>query len=210
MNETDAITRLIAGFKSFRATYYEQRPERIQHLIEEGQRPETAVVACSDARVDPALLLQLEPGELFVVRNVANLVPPYAPDSHYHGTSAALEFAVRDLGVRHLIVLGHSQCGGIRALIDAESGGAGEPREFIASWVSIAGAARGQKQGHGHGSQSAEQAAIKISLANMMTFPWIREGVEDDSLTLHGWWFDLKEGALWGVGDPSEDYSILA
>lgn len=213
-----AIARLIAGFKSFRATYYEQRPERIQQLIEEGQRPEVAVVACSDARVDPALLLQLEPGELFVVRNVANLVPPYAPDSHYHGTSAALEFAVRDLAVSHVVVLGHSGCGGIEALIGAEAGATGEPRDFIASWMSIAQAARdevdhGAKEGgqndHDYTARAVEQAVIRMSLANLLTFPWIRARVEDDTLALHGWWFDLAAGELRGVRGPSETLSRL-
>ncbi len=218
MSEAEPIARLIAGFKSFRATYYEQRPERIRRLIEEGQHPEIAIVACSDSRVDPALLLQLEPGELFVVRNVANLVPPYAPDSHYHGTSAALEFAVRDLAVSHIVVLGHSGCGGIEALIGAEAGAAGEPRDFIASWMSIARTARdevdhGQKErdqnDHDYTARAVEQAVIRMSLANLLTFPWIRTRVEDDTLVLHGWWFDLAAGELLGLRGPSETFSRL-
>lgn len=212
MSQAPAIARLVAGFRSFRATYYEQRPERIRRLVEEGQAPEIAVVACSDSRVDPALLLQAEPGDIFVVRNVANLVPPYAPDGHYHGTSAALEFAVRDLGVAHVVVLGHSGCGGIAALMAEGTGG--EPREFIRPWVSIAQAARDEsakaEAPEEASAQAVEQAAIKVSLGNLMTFPWIREGVEGDTLALHGWWFDLAAGALWGVEDPLANFSVLA
>src|SRR3546814_423075 len=133
----ESIERLVAGFRGFRARYYEQRPERMEELAARGQAPEVMVIACSDSRVDPALLLGEEPGEVFTVRNVANLVPPYAPDDRLHGTSAALEFAVRDLEVRHVVVLGHSACGGIRALRAAASG---EPsaREFMAPWMTIA------------------------------------------------------------------------
>ncbi len=109
----DPIDRLIAGFRAFRARHYEARPELMRELVTVGQSPAVMMIACSDSRLDPALLLGTEPGELFIVRNVANLVPPYGPDDGLHGTSAALEFAVRDLGVQHIIVLGHSGCGGI-------------------------------------------------------------------------------------------------
>ena len=134
------ISRLIAGFESFRKTYYEEQPGFYRSLVEKGQRPEVMIIACSDSRVNPSIIAKAEPGELFVVRNVANLVPPYEPDSHYHGTSAAIEFAVRDLGVKHIIVLGHSHCGGVRCLCEGHEK-AGD-REFIDGWMSIVEQAR--------------------------------------------------------------------
>lgn len=196
----DAIQRLISGIKSFRLEYYERRPERMQPLAIQGQRPKTLVIGCSDSRVDPALLTNAEPGELFVVRNVANLVPPFEPDGRHHGTSAALQFAVQDLEVSDIVIIGHSACGGIKALIDGAAG-TGQPREFITPWVSIA--ARhcakliGEHTDHTPDPADCEKASIKGSLDNLMTFPFVRERVESGTLSIHGWWFELKEGQLW-------------
>ena len=200
----DAIDRLVAGFRGFRARYYEQRPERMRELSDRGQSPEVMLIACSDSRVDPALLLDSEPGELFIVRNVANLVPPYGPDDGLHGTSAALEFAVRDLGVRHIIVLGHSACGGIEAL-RATVSGTPNGREFIAPWMEIAAAACPCGAGGTVPDQSTvEQDAIRISLRNLDTFPWIAEKVVSGEIQLHGWWVDLDKGRLCAV-NPEKD-----
>jgi carbonic anhydrase len=155
------IDKLIAGFRAFRVKYFEQRPALFEGLAG-GQRPEVLVIACSDSRVDPAILLNAEPGELFVVRNVAALVPPYQPDEHYHGTSAALEFAVRDLEVGHVVVLGHSSCGGMTALRRSLSGDP-PPREFIGPWVSITETAAPDCAHHGSagdGSRRLEEAAV--------------------------------------------------
>lgn len=199
----DAMQRLISGIKSFRLEYYERRPERMQPLAIRGQSPQALVIGCSDSRVDPALLTNAEPGELFVVRNVANLVPPYEPDDRHHGTSAALQFAVQDLQVAHVVILGHSACGGIQALIN----GTPEPREFIKPWVSIAARHCAHVIGDGkHAPDPAdcEKAAIKGSLDNLMTFPFVRERVEAGTLSIHGWWFELKEGQLWGY-DAADD-----
>lgn len=194
-----AINSLLAGFRSFRARYYEQRPERMQELTTHGQSPEVMVIACSDSRVDPALVLGAEPGELFIVRNVANLVPPYAPDGDYHGTSAALEYAVRDLKVRHIVVLGHSGCGGIKALRCTMSGTPPE-REFIAPWMEIAAeACRCGADGVVPEQQSVEHGGIRISLNNLQSFPWVVERVAAGDLMLHGWWVDLAEGRLCAV-----------
>lgn len=194
------VDRLVAGFRGFHALYYEQRPERIRDLVESGQQPKVLMIACSDSRVDPAIVTNAEPGELFIVRNVANLVPPYAPDGNYHGTSAAVEYAVRDLKVEHIVVLGHSRCGGIRALMDAARGG--EPRrEFIGPWVSICEGACS----HDH-SDEVERNAVKISLNNLESFPWIRERMEKGSLTLHGWWFQIETGNLWELNRESGEY----
>jgi len=203
-----ALDGLLAGFKEFRTRYFEEKPEVYAKLVSRGQRPEVLVIGCCDSRADPAILLSAEPGELFIIRNVANLVPPYEPDSHYHGTSAGLEFAVRDLNVRHILVLGHSGCGGIQALLDP--GAALESREFIAQWVAIAGRIRKDMANVSAADpKAAEQAAIRVSLANLMSFPWIAERVKSGALSLHGWWFDLDEGALWGIDEPDGEFKAL-
>ncbi len=190
------IEALVAGFRAFRARYYEQRPERMHELSTRGQSPAVMVIACSDSRVDPALLLGAEPGDLFTVRNVANLVPPYAPASSYHGTSAALEFAVRDLEVEHIVILGHSACGGIEALRASVSGAPAE-REFIAPWMEIAAAACGCGDGDNVPDQrSVEHEGIRISLNNLRSFPWVAEREDAGQLALHGWWIDLAQGRL--------------
>lgn len=202
---------LVAGFRAFRATYFEQRPALYEALVKEGQHPEVLMISCSDSRVDPALLLNTQPGELFVVRNVANLVPPYQPNSHYHGTSAALEFAVRDLQVRHAIILGHSGCGGMRALRQLRSGIQPE-REFISPWVSIAAEAfepASREQSDSEAERAMEQAALKVSLGNLRTFPWVRDRVASGELTLHAWWFDLKTGELWALDEQAERFSRI-
>lgn len=194
-----AVDRLLAGFKSFHAAYYEQRPERIQPLIDKGQAPEVLVVACSDSRIDPAILMNSEPGELFVIRNVANLVPPYNPDGSARGVSSAMEFAVRELKVRHLIVLGHSACGGIRTLVDTALGRMPE-REFLTPWVRTAAEACRHLPKTARTEDVArdvEQRAILLSLRNLRGFPWIVEAERSGQLDLRGWWYDLAGGALW-------------
>jgi|TARA_Y100000031_G_C8061003_1_gene310619 carbonic anhydrase len=188
------INRLIAGFRSFRETYYDSRPEFYQRLVEKGQHPVAMVIACSDSRVNPSIIAGTEPGELFIVRNVANLVPPYEPDGRHHGTSTAIEFAVRDLGVADIIVLGHSHCGGVRYLCESD-GGAGE-HEFMASWMSIAQEARDESLEGEARLRHAERETVKISLQNLLTFPWIADRVAEGRLGLHGWWFDLAAGDL--------------
>jgi carbonic anhydrase len=186
------IDRLLAGFRVFRATYYGQRPERFQDLAKGGQHPRALVIACSDSRVDPALLLNAEPGELFVVRNVANLVPPHQPDARHHGTSAAIEFAVRDLEVGHVVVIGHSGCGGIQALCRSRDGRPLD-RQYLNQWMAIAAPACTR-----HDEAAAvERASVVRSLANLRTFPWVAERVAAGRLRLEGWWFDMDKGELW-------------
>ncbi len=201
-----SIDRLIAGFKSFRESYYDKQPEFYRSLIEKGQRPDVMVIACSDSRVNPSIIAKAEPGELFIVRNVANLVPPYEPDGHYHGTSAAVEFAVRDLGVKHIIVLGHSHCGGIQCLCDGHKDA--DNREFINGWISIVENARDDSLEGDAQLRHVERQAVKISLNNLLSFPWIKSRVEDGTLQLHGWWFDLEAGALLGH-QSGEDWKTL-
>ncbi len=189
------INKLIAGFKRFQANYFGGDQELFARL-KQGQNPGAMVIACSDSRVDPAILLDAQPGDLFMVRNVANLVPPYERGAGLHGVSTALEFGVCVLGVSHLIVLGHSQCGGVRALMEGTQG------DFMGNWVNIAArakervlaefpAATPQEQCH-----ACEEASILVSLENLLTFPWIRERVEQGTLVLHGWYFDIDSGRL--------------
>ncbi|MCX7626956.1 MAG: carbonic anhydrase [Methylophilaceae bacterium] len=193
------IQKLIKGFKRFQANYFGEDRKLFEQL-REGQSPATMVIACSDSRVDPAILLDCQPGDLFMVRNVANLVPPYEQGAGLHGVSTALEFGVCVLGVRHLIVLGHSSCGGIRALMQGIP--AGTRGEFITGWVNIAARAKErilaempdalpEKQ-----CCACEKASILVSLENLLTFPWIRERVERGVLTLHGWYFNIDNGEL--------------
>jgi len=186
---------LIEGYRDFRAEVWPERRARFQQLAAQGQRPRAIVVACSDSRVDPAMIFSAGPGELFVIRNVANLVPPYAPDSAYHGTSAALEFGVTVLEATDLIVLGHGMCGGIRALLDPSRA----PPDFVAPWMQIARAARERVLACTPVEQAqtaCEHAVVELSLANLRTFPWIAAREADGRLRLHGASFDIRYGVL--------------
>jgi carbonic anhydrase len=197
----DVIARLVDGYGRFRGGYYVAHREKLTALAYQGQSPEVCVVSCSDSRVDPSLILDCEPGELFVIRNVANLVPPCEAEGLYHGTSAALEFAVCGLQVSHIIVLGHGHCGGIQALLAGET--TYHPRVgFVSAWMRIAAAARARVLRQNDlttpqaRAQACEQASIQLSLHNLMTFPWISERVEQGTLRLHGWYYDLDHGDL--------------
>jgi len=200
-----SIDFLLDGFRAFRSEHFERYPERYHRLVSEGQHPVAAVVSCSDSRVDPALLLGAGPGDLFIIRNVANLVPPYHPDDRLHGTSSAIEYAVRDLQVPHLIVLGHAQCGGVRAALDTVLGHPPK-RDFIRGWVRLAEEpCRAALETHhgdsAHCAPDAERMSIARSVRNLRTFPWIAAAEKDGQLEVHGWWFDLVAGALEEV-DP--------
>ena len=192
--------QLVEGFRRFREQHFVHDDALYRQLVEQGQSPNTLVVACCDARVDPSLVLDCAPGDLFVIRNVANLVPPAENQGQYHGTSAALEFGVRNLGVQHIIVLGHAHCGGIRTLL--ETGGAKKPDSYIDGWMRLVEDARAEVQKEMPSAsdeargRACEQRAILTSLRNLMTFPWVRERVENGTLTLHGWYFDIKQGQL--------------
>jgi carbonic anhydrase len=157
------------------------------------------MIACCDSRVDPAILMDCDPGDLFIVRNVDNLVPPWESVGHYHGTSAALEFAVNHLQVENIIVMGHANCGGIQALWHDDGTTASQ---FIHPWVSIAQAAKDKvkvrhaEHGTGERLTACEQAAILVSLDNLLSFAYIKERVEQGNLSLHGWFFDVRIGEL--------------
>ena len=204
--------QLIEGFSRFRERHFAKDDALFRELVEQGQTPKTLVVACCDARVDPALILDCAPGDLFVIRNVANLVPPAENQGHYHGTSAALEFGVRKLKVEHLIVLGHAHCGGIHALLE---GDVQKEDVFISEWMGIADAARERVSrefadvGNAAHQRACEQQAILVSLDNLMTFSWIRERVEQGTLALHGWYFDIERGELLGYNTAARRFDVL-
>lgn len=194
------MDRLIAGYRRFHQKYFVETSDTYRKLSG-GQTPRVAMIACSDSRVDPSILTNAEPGELFVIRNVANLVPPYQPDtSTYHGTSAALEFAVATLGVAHIIVFGHSKCAGIRALMEQPE--QPDSHSFVHAWMGIAaGVKKDILHHHAHldmdlKAQLCEKKAIERSLANLSTFPWISSRQAQSTLKLHGWHFDLDGGTI--------------
>jgi carbonic anhydrase len=191
------MEKLLAGYSRFRAKGWLEQRSLFESLAKNGQRPKALVIACIDSRVDPGMIFDTAPGEMLTVRNVANLVPPYAPDSAYHGTSAALEFGLKVLGLPHLIVLGHSLCGGVQELLH---GAPDNAREFIAPWMSIAEPARvralSSTEREEERQECCEHEVIKVSLANVGTYPWITERVAAGSLALHGAWFDIRTGLL--------------
>jgi carbonic anhydrase len=194
------IGALIKGYQKFRKQYFSGNNSVFEELVRFGQSPKALIIACSDSRVDPALVMNCEPGDLFVVRNVANLVPPYQDDNTYHGTSAALEFAVKGLAIHHIIVFGHSQCGGISALMEQET--ITHSQGFVAKWMDLASSAY-EKTCQDHPEATLEEKAeycghyaIINSLNNLMTFPWIQKGVEQKTLFIHGWFFNLSTGMI--------------
>ena len=206
------IAKLIAGFRRFQNNYFSGDNELFSKL-KNRQRPKTLVIGCCDSRVDPSIITDSSPGDLFVIRNVANLVPPYEPDAGYHGVSAALEYAVCQLKVEHVIVLGHSQCGGIDSLMNAvEDQGAGE---FIGRWVGLAAPARAKVMEELHDkspelqARACEQASILLSLVNLLTFPWVLQRVQTGELFLHGWYFDIQSGELLRYNPEGESYEPL-
>ncbi len=190
------MDRLLEGYRRFRQTVWPAERARYAALARHGQEPEALVIACSDSRVDPQRVFGAAPGELFVVRNMAGLVPPYQPDAHYHGTSAAIEYAVRVLAVRHVVVLGHGLCGGIRAIVE---GAPKEAGDFVAQWVAIAEPVLRAVPGDLDRVEMlsrCEMEAVRLSLANLRSFPWVREAVERGRLQLHGFRFDIRTGVL--------------
>jgi carbonic anhydrase len=203
------IKNLVTGFKRFRKSYFGQDQQLFGEL-KMGQSPSTLIIACSDSRVDPAIITDCEPGDLFVVRNVGNLVPPYEKGKGLHGVSTALEFAVCALKVENIVVLGHSQCGGIRALMQGTTG------EFIPGWMNIAARAKQRVLEEMPDATpeaqlcACEEQSILVSLENLLTFPWLKARVDSGDLTLYGWYFDISTGELVGYDAKSQIFESLA
>ena len=187
---------LIVGYRRFRTTAWPAKAQLFAKLARRRQQPATAVIACSDARIDPQTIFDAEPGELFVIRNVAGLVPPYAPDGGCHGTSAALEYAVKILKVRRIVVLGHAGCDGVHAMIHGPLRAA---RDFLGPWMDIAEPVMWPMPELGTGEAlegAVELAVLQLSLNNLRTFPWIDEGEQAGQLVLTAWQFSIATGEL--------------
>jgi carbonic anhydrase len=205
------LLRLLSGFRRFREKYFQAENSPYRNLAQ-GQHPKTLVIGCSDSRVDPAIITSAEPGDLFVVRNVANLVPPYEPGGGHHGVSAAIEFAVNNLKVENVVVLGHRYCGGIRALV---SGLNGDGDSFVERWVSIA------RPAHFRALATHPQAdldtlchyceleAIKISIENLRKFPFVAKAEKEGTLSLIGAYFDLEAGRLLEYDEAKNEFINL-
>ncbi len=194
---------MLEGYEAFREKYALGDKSIMHYLSRRGQQPQIMVIACCDSRVDPALILQCDPGDLFVVRNVANIVPPYEKDDAHHGTSAALEFGVCFLKVKHLILLGHSQCGGIQALLDSKEG---NNNDFVTNWMSLIKTDNCDHQN----SDDYAKLALKKSRQNCMSFPWISDKLSTEELIIHLWFFDIKTGEIFTYSDSEKIYKPLA
>jgi carbonic anhydrase len=201
--ETDHnFTKMLEGYQSFRQKYALGDESVMQFLSHHGQQPQAMVVACCDSRVDPGVILQCDPGDLFVVRNVANIVPPFEQDAGHHGTSAALEFGICHLEVKHLILLGHSQCGGIQALLQKKPT---SHNDFIHSWVSLIESPDCQ-----HSSvDDYAKLALNKSHQNCLSFPWLNKKVIAKKLIIHLWFFDIKQGEIFTYSETSGAYEPL-
>lgn len=193
--------RLVNGYAAFLEGRFPQESERYLRLAETGQSPRTMIISCCDSRVSPEVIFDVGPGELFIVRNVANLVPPYAPDGNQHGTSAALEFAVQALRVSDIVVLGHAQCGGIRASV-AEDQEPLSPGDFIGKWITLIAPAAQRTGGRGRNEtldgyvERLALSSIQQSLANLRTFPCVQILESKGRLHLHGAYFAVATGDL--------------
>lgn len=202
------IKKLLDGYNVFRKKYYEIS-DTLYRELQYKQTPKTMVISCCDSRVDPAILMNANPGDIFVVRNVANLVPPYEPfwDSK-HGTSAAIEFAVRILEVDNIVILGHSNCGGINALLHSN-----EPKftdlKFVSQWIKIAEQVKFNIPNNAMAEEVnhfCERESVKLSINNLLTFPFVKERVEGKTLKLYGWYFNIDDGILYTLDDNYKEF----
>ena len=207
------VEKLVNGFKNFRKSYFEKRSKVLQQLAEKGQSPQTMVICCSDSRVEPSILFGTGPGDLFVVRNVANLVPPFTSKDNV-SIGSALEYAVKILRVKDIIVLGHAHCGGVAALCksinnDKEGEITDNPTDFIKTWVDIAKPAL-SKIYFDHKDENievnSERTVLLYSYNNLLTYPWLNDAVNENSLEIHAWWLDFKSVMLWKKAQGSDSF----
>src|SRR3990167_2605433 len=198
-----SFIKMLQGYQLFRKKYALSDKSVMEYLSHYGQQPQIMVVACCDSRVDPALILQCDPGDLFVVRNVANIIPPYEKDEAHHGTSAALEFATCYLNVRDLVILGHSQCGGIHALHNSESL---HQNDFITNWVSLI-----EHQGLSEETlDDYARSALLQSYQHCLTFPWIQKRLNEKTLQIHLWFFDIHQGEIFAYNNEQKQFLPLS
>ncbi len=210
---TSFPTTLLKGYADFKQGRFSLESQRYQELAAEGQTPESLVISCCDSRAAPEMIFDSRPGEIFVVRNVANLVPPYTPDGEYHSTSAALEFAVQSLKVKHIIVLGHGRCGGIKAALSPGSEPL-SPGDFIGKWMELLAPAANSVGGNewmteGERQTALERISIRYSIENLRTFPYISDRENNGTLSLHGAWFDISGGELLTLNSETGDFETV-
>jgi carbonic anhydrase len=201
---------LLNGYQDFRLNRLAAERERYRELAERGQTPEVMVIACCDSRAAPETIFNAVPGEIFVVRNVANLVPPYNPDGRHHSTSAALEFAVQSLKVKHIVVMGHGRCGGIAAALDPDAEPL-SPGDFIGAWMDLLKPAAEnvsaiQWMTSADRQTALERISVRHSIAHLRTFPCVSILEERGRLSLHGAWFDISTGELWILNPKSGEF----
>ena len=211
---TDFPETLLDGYRIFKQGRFADESERYRKLSEQGQTPDILVIACCDSRTAPETVFATGPGEVFVIRNVANLVPPYAPDGAWHATSAALEYAVQSLKVKHIVVMGHGRCGGIRAALDTSKEPL-SPGDFIGKWMDLLtpvakAVSANEYMTAGEHQTALERISIRQSIANLRTFPCISALEEKSRLALHGAWFDIGPGELWIMDNQTGSFSRLA
>ncbi|MCW8915210.1 MAG: carbonic anhydrase [Magnetovibrio sp.] len=212
-----AIDKLVSGFKTFHERFFEENKELYQRLVTEGQSPKALVIACADSRVDPAIMLQADPGDIFSIRNVANVVPPYQEggDVSYHGTSTAIEFAINGLGIKNIVVCGHAHCAGVKAMV---SGQEGSPvgGQFVPQWTSIINKGYELAKQKNPGAEGAEldrcceRQSVLVSLENLMTFPFVKEKVDAGELEIHGWYLDIAQGELSRYNPNTDKFEMVA
>lgn len=208
------IQRLIGGYKKFRAEIFPTKKKNLLRLAAEGQHPEVCMIACSDSRVMPETVMRLEPGQVFSIRNVANLVPPYREEERHYETGAALEYAVQVLKVKHVVVLGHTHCGGIRALM-GDAPDTGVDSSFIPGWISLAEKAkRGVMASRPEADPETRQRicerdAILVSLENLTTYPWINAKVQAGEIALHGWYIDIATADIQAFNPKTDRFEAI-
>jgi carbonic anhydrase len=198
---------LVDGYRRFRKHEYVQQKARFDQLANEGQAPPIMIISCCDSRVDPATIFDTVPGQVFALRNVANLVPPYETGGGLHGVSAAIEFGVLGLGVKHIVILGHAQCGGIKAALGGDDLGV-PGRSFVDDWVDIIRDARDEvvASSHADPQRVLELEAIRVSLKNLRSFPFIAELEQAGELKLHGAFFGIADGDLHVLNEASDQF----
>jgi len=202
---------LLDGYYKFRSGNFVSEKERYETLADKGQKPSTMIIGCCDSRAAPETIFNASPGEMFVVRNVANLVPPYTPDDGYRATSAALEFAVQALKVQHIIVMGHGRCGGIAAALDPDMEPL-SPGDFIGNWMELLkpaaqAIADNDLMTKAERQTALEHISIRNSIENLRTFPCVSILESKGRLSLHGAWFDISHGELWTMHADTGDFS---
>lgn len=200
-----SLKKLVKGYIKFRRKYVSCESKTIAQLMHADQQPEVMIISCCDSRVDPSFIFECDPGDLFTVRNIASIVPPFEKDNLHHGTSAALEFGITILNVKHLILIGHSNCGGIRALLNQNF----QENDFISNWLEVSKDALTKCKETSCSLEECIKLSLDKSWENCMSFPWIKQKVEEGKLKVHRWFFNLQTGIMSTHDEASGSYIDL-